>query len=90
MWKKSKLHKGDRVKVPANLFVTNSNSRLVRAEYEDETSQGILLKCMFEPGPCTTEPTWFYRTFVSWASIFCGDIKLQTEKGESVIAERFF
>lgn len=89
MWKRSRLHNGDRVKVSDTMFVT-TGKRLIKAVYETETKHGILLNLLFEPGPFTEEPTWSYKNFVSWASIHCGDAKLQTENGETIRAERFF
>lgn len=89
-WKKSKLHSGDRVRVPESLFITHNSSKFIKAEYMDETSQGIRLRFFFEPGPCSEMTDWWYDTFISWSSIYCGSVKLKTYDGNDVKAERVF
>ena len=88
VWDKSNLHKGDRIKIQETLLITGDPKNFLRAEYVDETKYGIRLRFFFKPGPCTEEPKWWYDYFVSWPSIYCGDVRLQTEDGESIHAKK--
>lgn len=89
-WNKSNLHRGDKIRVSESMLVTGNGKRFIRAEYFDETSNGIILRFFFEPGPCTEDKKWDYDTFVSWQSLYCGDVKLKTLDGNDIRAERLY
>lgn len=89
-WKRSNLSKGARVKIQEDLLVTHNGKRFIKASYEGETKYGLILRFFFEPGPCTDDTKWWYDTFISWPSLYCGDVKLQTETGKTIRAERLF
>lgn len=87
-WQKSKLHYGERIKIPDTVFVQDGK-RCTDAYYIGETDSGIILQVNFMPGWDTQEPTWNYKYFVNWASIWCGHIKLfSKESGEEIRAKR--
>lgn len=89
-WKRSNLRRGDRVRVSENMLVTSNGKRFLRAEYMDETDNGIRLRFFFEPGPCTEDKKWDYDVFINWVSIYAGDVKLKTLDGTDIRAERLF
>lgn len=89
MWQKSNLKPGQRMKIQEKMFVVTGD-RFIKAEYMQDTPHGILLRFFFEPGPCTEDKKWYYDFFISWVSLFCGDVKLQTEDGKDVRAIRLF
>ena len=89
-WKKSNLHRGDRIRIAETMLYTGNGKRFIKAEYMDETEYGIRLRFFFEPGPCTEDKKWDYDTFVSWQSLYCGDVKLKTWNGDDIRAERLY
>lgn len=86
-WARSGLRKGDRVRIPEDMLVSGSPKRFIKAEYEGETSQGIMLRLYFEAGIMTEDSEWSYRTFISLASIHCGNIKLKDVLGHDIKAK---
>ena len=89
-WEKSELFFGEKIKVPADIFIEGekARSRLVQATYIGETSSGILIDCDFPPSWGSEEPkSWHYRRFINWGSIYCGKIKLYMSDGTPIRAK---
>lgn len=86
-WKRSNLHKGERIRIQESLLTVNGD-RFTKAVVDGETDYGIRLNLFFEPGPLTEENTWNYKVFIDWPAIYCGDVKLMTYDGKDVKAER--
>lgn len=92
-WEKSGLKAGDRVRIPEKMLISGESKRFIKAEYEDETKRGLMLKFYFEAGLSfddeVKENTW-YRVFISWESIYCGEIRLKDMQGHDIKAVRIF
>ena len=90
-WSASNLTIGTRVRVPEDLFVepTKAVERLISATYIGESNSGILLDCRFQPAFNTIDPNAnHYRMMISWASLWCGYVRIYTEDGHLIRAYR--
>ena len=83
-WEKSNLQIGEEINLPNNLFFTKE--RLVRSRYIGETENGIVIECEFLP-VFESEQTYYYKVFISWASIYCGAMVVTS--GNRTIRARF-
>lgn len=86
-WKSSKLSVGQRVIISPNLLTTGKSSNLIRSEYEGETEYGLIIHLYFRQGLMSHDSAPSYRMFVSWADLYCGDVKLKDSDGNNIRAE---
>lgn len=86
MWKKSGLKKGELIRIPDSILISGYTEHFIRAEYVGETKHGIMLELFFKAGFSSEEPTWSYKYFVNWTSVYCGNIKLKSFSGHDVVA----
>lgn len=90
-WKRSEIEVGTELKISADLFQEPSKVKqhLISCKYLGETSRGILVDCKFVPAVGSKEPdAYHYRRFISWASIYCGDVKVSVVGGYNVRARK--
>lgn len=90
-WEKSGIAIGTEVRLPASMFIEPSKApqRLISATIYGENESGLIVDCKFIPSFQTINPNAsHYKMFLTWASIWCGHIKVYTEDGEMIRAYR--
>lgn len=86
-WRRSDLVYGEQVKIPRTLFAS-SEPNLVSTNYIGETDTGVIIYCTFKPSIKTVSECSNYKIFISWSSIWCGQIKLLRQNGDQIFAKR--
>lgn len=90
---KSELQYGEEVKIPRELFVSESakqGKRLISSKYIGENGSGIIVDCRFVPAFDTKNADSFhYKVMINWASIWCGHHKVFRADGTPVRARRY-
>lgn len=88
-WQRSNLRRGERLSLRSGSGTVTVDARgldrWTHTTYEDETPAGILVRLYFEKPFYSEEPTWSYPLFITWNSIYCGDMKVRAG-GEEVKA----
>lgn len=86
---KTDIYIGEEVRLPDKCFVTSDRSRLISTRCIAHTKTGLLFESKFQPAWGTEEPDkWHYKQFVSYASIYCGDVHIIRRDGTQVKASR--
>jgi hypothetical protein len=86
---KTDIYLGEEVRLPEKLFVTLNRSRLISTRCIGRTKTGLLFESYFQPAFGTEEPDrWKYKQFITYASIYCGDIHIIRRDGTQVKALR--
>ena len=83
------IYIGEEVRLPDKCLESGNSSRLISATCVGHTKTGILFNLKFIPSFGTEEPDkWNYKRFISYASIYCGDIQIIRKDGTQVKATR--
>ena len=86
---KTDIYLGEEVRLPEKCFVSFNRSRLISTRCIGRTKTGLLFESYFQPAFGTEEPDkWNYKQFISYASIYCGDIHIMRRDGTQVKATR--
>lgn len=93
-WKHSDLIMGEDLSLPKEIFETGDNvlknNRIIYSRYIGETDTGIMVEVQFRPSFASEEPlsAWAVQYFISFASVYCGDVKIYRRDRTLVRAER--
>lgn len=91
-WKPTDLITGEDLILPDNLFEMPNvaRRRMIYCMYYYETETGIVVEIQYQPPYGSIEPIESFRVekFISFASIYCGDVKIYRADKTQVRVER--
>ena len=88
-WVMSNLKIGEDLRISPNLFIGGDSTieRLESITYLGETETGIMVKYTFKPS-IKSNKSPSYRMMITWASLWCGQVKIYAGDGTLVVAKR--